>query len=120
MFEGIDQFMSVNFLSLLLVIVVIVSVLQGMMKGASGSARHLFFFVMEGGITVAGVLAAWKIAEWASPQIRALIQKWNIQIPPDPMGAFQQMYYTFITGVRDFRLFRFALLFISLFLSSNS
>lgn len=115
MLEGMDQFMSFNFLSLLLAIVIIVSVLQGMMKGASGSARHLFFFVMEGGITAVGVLAAWQIAEWASPQIRELIQKLNIQIPPDPISAFQQMYYTFVTGVRDFRLFRYALLFIIAF-----
>lgn len=103
---------NVNLISIGIVILVVASIVQGFLRGASGSAQSFLFFAAEGVITIISVLAAWRLGEWISPVIRdALIAK-NIGIPNVDMGFLQQGYYTFITGIRDFPLLRSGTLFL--------
>lgn len=108
----LGQIVSINGISALLVVVLIVSVVQGVSRGASNSARHLFFFVMEGIITVASILSAWLAADTASPWLSHALKSLNIEIPNRKLGGFTEIWYTLITSVRDFPLLRFGLLFI--------
>ncbi|ANE45065.1 cysteine protease [Paenibacillus swuensis] len=101
-----------NAVTLLLLLVVIGSVIQGLRKGASGSAKHLFFFVLEGAMTVASLLIAWKGAGIASDSLQQWLTVRDIRIPATELNALQQFYYTAITAIRDFALLRYGLLFL--------
>ncbi|KIL42410.1 cysteine protease [Gordoniibacillus kamchatkensis] len=101
-----------NFISALLAVVIAVSVLQGIARGATGSARHLLFIVTEGAVTVASLYFAWQGAKLLSPQLQTWLAERSIQIPTEAMGFFKQLYYTFVTAFRDFPLLRFGALFL--------
>lgn len=103
---------NVNWISIGIIVLVAASILQGFLRGASGSAQSFLFFAAEGVITVISAVAAWKLGGWLSPLIRDTLVANNIVIPNTEMGFFQQGYYTFITGVRDFPLLRSGTLFL--------
>ncbi|PYI54079.1 cysteine protease [Paenibacillus flagellatus] len=104
--------MSVNLVSLVLVCTVLASVVQGAFRGASGSAQRFVQFAAEGASTVVGVVAAWKLAEALSPALESWLIAKQIAIPNEEIGFFKQMYYTFVTAVRDFPLLRFGTVFV--------
>lgn len=106
------QQMDMNLISIALFLLVAASIVQGFLRGASGSAQSFLFFAAEGVITVVSVLMAWRIGEWLSPVIRDALIARNIVIPNADLGFFQQGYYTLITGIRDFPLLRTGTLFL--------
>lgn len=103
---------SWNWITVLLAATWILSVVQGLLRGASSSARHLMLLVSEGIATVLGILLAWKLASWLSPQIQAWLTAQRVQIPAETLGLGQQIYYTLVTSLRDFSLLRFGLVFV--------
>ncbi|MDF2814977.1 MAG: cysteine protease [Paenibacillus sp.] len=103
---------GVNLISIAIVVLIIASVVQGCLRGASSSAQSFLFFAAEGVITVISIVMAWKIGEWLSPIIRDALVAKNIIIPNEDMGFVRKMYYTFITAIRDFPLLRTGTLFL--------
>ncbi|WP_256865280.1 transglutaminase domain-containing protein [Paenibacillus sp. 32352] len=103
---------STNWITLLLAATLLVSVIQGMFRGASSSARHLMLMVAEAVAVVVSVLLAWRIASWLSPKVQAWLISLQLVIPATDIGFFQQLYYTFMTSVRDFTLLRYGVLFV--------
>lgn len=103
---------SVNFVSVVLVCIIAASVIQGAYRGASGSAQRFMLFAAESVATVISVIVAWKLAEALSPQLQAWLLAKRIDIPNEDIGFFQQVYYTFVTGVRDFPLLRVGTVFV--------
>lgn len=102
----------INLMTLLLIVILVGSVIQGGLKGASGSARQLFMLVLEGIVTLVTLVVSWKWMQWSSPHVGAWLISRQIKIPSTDLNWYQQMYYTFITAARDFSLMRSAILFL--------
>lgn len=114
-----NRITSVNLVSALIVCLVIGSLVQGYMRGASGSARHLFFFVMEGIFTVVSVLLAWKLSSLLAPKLQAWLISRSIVIPQEEISQIGQWYYTFVTAVRDFPLLCYGILFLVIYAAAK-
>ncbi|CAM3848802.1 transglutaminase domain-containing protein [Cohnella lubricantis] len=104
--------LDTNLITLGLLAVVAVSMLQGVWRGANGSAKRLFLFVAGAAMTLASIaLAAWAAAA-ASPRVQEwLAQRPWIQ-PKADASAIVQFLYTAYSGIRDLPLLRFAVLFL--------
>lgn len=102
-----------NGVTMVIALVVLLSIVQGMIRGASSSAKRLGQMIIDGILTVIGLLAGWRIAAWLSP----LLQNWliglEIAIPAENLNFWQQLYYTLTTSIRDFQLLRYGILFIA-------
>ncbi|AHD06782.1 transglutaminase domain-containing protein [Paenibacillus larvae] len=107
---------SLNLISILIIIVLLGSVVQGAIRGASGSVRRLFLMILQGIITIISLLVTWQLAQYASPHLQSWLQNKNITIPSGDLNYFKQLYYTVVTGIRDFTLFRIGLLFLLIYL----
>ncbi|MUT68515.1 transglutaminase domain-containing protein [Paenibacillus sp. NEAU-GSW1] len=97
--------------TLIVLALLLISLLQGMRRGASGSAKRLFFFVWDGIWIVVSLFFAARIAESLSP----VIAKWlagRIVVPKQELDTFAQLWYTWVTSVKDFALLRFGVLFL--------
>ncbi|WP_248930981.1 transglutaminase domain-containing protein [Paenibacillus hamazuiensis] len=103
---------TVNWISAVLVLVVAGSIVQGISRGASGSARHLAGMLLEGATTAAAIYAGWQGAAKLSPLLQEWLVARHIEIPASELGFFEQIYYTIVTGVRDFPLLRMGMLFL--------
>lgn len=105
-------FANWNLLSVLLVLIVAGSALQGAYRGASGSARQLFMQVAEGSLTILSLFLAWRLMQAASPALRQYLAARNLEIPDRELTALSQIYYTAVTGLRDFGLMRSGVLLL--------
>ncbi|TXK77557.1 transglutaminase domain-containing protein [Paenibacillus sp. N3.4] len=103
---------SMNFISILIVLTVAGSILQGFFRGGSGSAKHLLSMVTEAIIVIAAIFIAWKGVQWVSPWIQTWLKEQQLQVPPTDSGLLKQTYYTSLTSLRDFPLLRFGVLFL--------
>lgn len=112
MSQWLDQLTSSNLITVFLFCIVGFSLYQGFKRGASSSAGHLFSFMIQGVVIVVSIIFSWKLTEWLSPIVQSWLIYLNIQIPNTEMGIIKQMYYTFITGIRDFSLLRFGVIFL--------
>jgi hypothetical protein len=101
-----------NLMSILIVLILLGSAVQGARKGASGSARQLLTLMLEGVVTLLVLYLSWKWMLWSSPHVAAWLVSRNIAIPNTELSWFRQMYYTFLTAIRDFSLMRSAILFL--------
>jgi hypothetical protein len=109
-FAGLIQ--DVNLVSLILVLLIAGSAVQGLTRGGSGSAKRLALLVLDGVLTVLGIVIAWKCAEWLSPVVEDALTRADLSIPQDTIGPLRQLYYTFATGIRDFSLLRFGVILV--------
>ena len=97
--------------TVLLVGIVAVSFLQGIWRGASGSAAGLVAFAAGTLFTLGSlVLAAWTAA-WASPRVHDWLAARDWQRPLPEASFAAHLVYTLVTGLRDLPLLRFAILF---------
>lgn len=101
-----------NWITGLLIAVLVLSVLQAATRGAAGSSRQLLALGLEGAGTAISILIAWRLAQWASPLAGDWLVSLGIVIPSGELNVWQQLYYTFITSLRDFSLMRGAILFV--------
>ncbi|MBD2861467.1 transglutaminase domain-containing protein [Paenibacillus oceani] len=110
--EWLQPTFPVNLVTVVLIIIVLVSVLQGATRGATGSAQRFMQFAAEGAATVVSVIVAWKLAAVLSPVVEEWLKSRQIVYPDEELGLFRQMYYTFVTGIRDFPLLRVGTVFV--------
>lgn len=106
--ESIREF---NLISIVLVVILLGSALQGMMRGASRSAGRLVSLLSTGILTLLGILASIPFTLWISPIVQRLLSN-SFTLPERDLTKWEQVYYTIGTAVRDFPLMRFAVLFI--------
>ncbi|PWW07492.1 transglutaminase superfamily protein [Paenibacillus cellulosilyticus] len=99
--------------AIIIMALLLLSLVQGLVKGASGSAKRLFFFVWDGVLMLLSFFAAWKTAALLSPTIAKLLA--GIQPPQEEVGSLKQLWYTFVTSLRDFALFRYGVLILLLY-----
>lgn len=96
-------------------LVLLVSLIQGLIRGASGSARRLFFFVWESIVIVACLVLASHWAGKLSPVAADMLRK-HVIVPSRALGSIEQAWYTLITSIRDFALLRYVLLFLLIYM----
>lgn len=101
--------------SVIVLLLLIGSLLQGIGRGASGSARRLFFFIWDAVILVICLLLAGKIAGWLSPAAGDWLAG-KVALPSRELGQLEQMWFTLLTSLRDFALLRYGVLFLLAYL----
>ncbi|MBD0383456.1 transglutaminase domain-containing protein [Paenibacillus sedimenti] len=106
------QLSSINFISIVIVLTIAGSVIQGFFRGGSGSAKHLISMLVEAFIVIISMFLAWKGVQLISPLIQTWLKGQNLQIPTGEIGTLKQIYYTSMTSIRDFPLLRFGVLFL--------
>ncbi len=87
------------------------SLLQGVKRGASGSARRLFFFVWQAVVLVVCLILAAVLTNALSP----ITAKWlteYVKLPLHNLNGLEQAWFTWLTSMRDFALLRYGVLFL--------
>lgn len=107
---------SINWITMLLAAIAAVSVIQGMRRGVFGSAKQLFTMILQGVMTLAALMLAWLVTDRLSNWLYDWLVAKNITVPMGELSVWKQVYYTVVTGLRDFPLFRFGVLFIIAYL----
>ncbi|GGD75337.1 transglutaminase domain-containing protein [Paenibacillus nasutitermitis] len=98
--------------ALMVLLVLLGSLIQGMKRGASGSARRLFFFIWQAAAVILSLLLAGRVAKWLSPLLKNRLIQSGIEVPQEQLGAWKQLWYTLVTSLRDFELLRLGVLFL--------
>lgn len=106
----IDSLREYNLISALLMLIMFISILQGLLRGASRSAGRLFTLFSGGMLSLLSIAASVPFTMWIAPKV----QQWlgSFAPPGRELSRWEQLYYTLITAVRDFPLMRFAVVFI--------
>ena len=112
MAQWLEPLLRFEWISILLVLVLAGSLIQGLGQGASGSAKRLFRFLWESLWIVISLLLAAQAASFLSPHLQRWLIDQGIRIPDEEMNMLLQVWYAFITGLRDFALLRFGVLFL--------
>lgn len=108
----VDSLLKPEPVALLVMLILLVSLITGIRRGASSSARHLFFFIWQAFAVVLSLLLAGRATVYASPRIRDWLVGQGIEVPKQELGTLKQLWYTTITSLRDFELLRFGVLFL--------
>jgi hypothetical protein len=98
-------------IAIIVLVLLLGSLVQGLRRGASGSARRLFFFVWEGVVLVACLVLAAQLTNVLSP----VIAKWlidRVKVPQHELSGLEQAWFTLLTSLRDFGLLRYGVLFL--------
>lgn len=93
-------------------IIIAVSLWQGMKRGAPGSAKHLLLFLWETVCTIASLALAVRFATALGPAVESRLKEADLRPPAGEIDNWSLAWHTFMTGVRDFSLLRFGLLFL--------
>lgn len=99
-----------NVISILLLLVVLFSLLQGWSRGFSRAAGGLFGLLGTGLLTAAALLIAVPAALYMSP----VAQTWaaSVALPDNRLNGWQQLYYTAVSVLEGSPLVRFILLLL--------
>lgn len=108
----LQKLMQINLITVLIAVLFVVSIVQGLLRGASSSAKHLALMVTEGAVTLLSLFLAWELTSWLSPKLQLWLVGLELTIPSEELGFWKQLYYTAVTGLRDFSLLRFSVLFV--------
>ncbi|REE92882.1 transglutaminase superfamily protein [Paenibacillus taihuensis] len=106
--------------ALMVLLILLVSIIQGMRRGAPRSAKHLFFFIWQAVSVVLALVIAGRGATKLSPVIRDYLVERHIVVPQEELSSLKQLWYTFITSLRDFELLRFGALFLLIYAITRS
>lgn len=101
-----------NLVTWSIAIVVVFSLLQGIMQGASGSVKQLLYFLVSAVVAVIAVVLSALAANSLSPYLQAWLIEQDYSYPDAGASTFTQFGYTVVSGLRDLTLFRFAALFL--------
>ncbi|MEX2415344.1 MAG: transglutaminase-like domain-containing protein [Paenibacillaceae bacterium] len=112
MINKLEALLQMNLITVLILCVFTISLALGFARGASATAKQLFQIVAYGAITVISLFLAWEFTGRLSPLFHSWLVDRDLIIPNEKLGPIKQLYYTFITGLRDFSLLRFASLFV--------
>ncbi|MNW48462.1 Transglutaminase-like superfamily protein [compost metagenome] len=108
--EWLQSLTEFNLVSIVLLLILLGSMLQGLLRGASRTAGTLFTLVSGGVLTLLGIIASIPLTLWASPKVQTWLSA--VTPPERDLSSLEQVYYTLVTAVRDFPLMRFAVIFI--------
>ncbi|MCM3748230.1 transglutaminase-like domain-containing protein [Paenibacillus pasadenensis] len=101
--------------TLIVLLMILFSFVQGLRRGARGSSQRLFSFLWEGLLLIVSLAGAARLAQLASEPAAEWLRK-RIILPSHELGAPEQAWYTFLTSVRDLPLLRAGVLFLLAYL----
>lgn len=104
--------MDANVVTWIMLSIVAISLLQGIRRGASGSAKQLLSFLLNALLTVAAIVASALMAAALSPRLQAWLSKHNSEQTTTEGYALEQVWLTVIASLRDLPLLRFSVLFL--------
>ncbi|MFS1514074.1 transglutaminase domain-containing protein [Chengkuizengella sp. SCS-71B] len=108
----IDMITRLNYISLLIVFVFLISLIQGIKRGLSKSAFQLSQAIQDLIINMTAVLLSWKTTNWLSPKLQEWMILKSIQIPSEELNMLEKGYYIVLTSIRDFTFIRFIFIFL--------
>lgn len=97
--------------AIIVLLLLLGSLVQGLRRGASGSARRLFYFVWEGVVIVVCLVLAGQLTNVCSPVVADWLTR-HVNIPLRELGGVEQAWFTLLTSLRDFALLRYGVLFL--------
>ncbi|WP_255314599.1 transglutaminase-like domain-containing protein [Bacillus sp. FJAT-26390] len=106
-----QMFRELEPIAVIVLLLLLGSLVQGLRRGASGSARRLFFFVWEGVVLVACLALAAQLTNRLSPVVAKWLIK-SVKVPLHELSGLEQTWFTFLTSMRDFALLRYCVLFL--------
>lgn len=104
----LDSLSEMNIISILLLLIVLFSLVQGWSRGFSRAAGGLFGLLGTGLLTVGALALSLPAAFYLSPRVE--VWAGDIAVPDIQLSQWQQIYYTFVSVLADSPLVRFLLL----------
>ncbi|WP_411343678.1 transglutaminase-like domain-containing protein [Paenibacillus sp. WLX1005] len=117
--KDIAAWFDSSFVSCLLYVIVLISVLQGVRSGASRSAGRLFSWAGRTLLTVLALLLAAPFALFVSPYVQSWAEQVSNSVPDGNLQWWWEMYYSAIYLISEFSLLRFAVLFMLSYVIAN-
>ncbi|WP_240903886.1 transglutaminase domain-containing protein [Chengkuizengella sediminis] len=108
----IDMITNINYITLLIVSVILISLIQGIKRGVSKSAFQLSHAIQDIVINMTAALLSWKTTNWLSPKLQSWLISKSIQIPSEELNMLEKGYYIVLTSIRDFTFIRFIFIFL--------
>lgn len=108
----IQSLREFNAVSIFLLLILLVSLLQGWRRGASRSAGRLLSLLREGVFILVALVLSVPFTLWASPKVQEWLTQYTSTIPSRDLSVWEQIYYTFMSSMAEFPLLRFAVLFM--------
>jgi hypothetical protein len=108
----IQSLREFNAVSIFLLLILLVSLLQGWRRGASRSAGRLLSLLREGVFILVALVLSVPFTLWASPKVQEWLTEYTSTIPNRDLSVWEQIYYTFMSSMAEFPLLRFAVLFM--------
>lgn len=106
----IDSLSNANMISILLVVVVLFSLLQGWSRGFTRAAGGLFGMLGNGVLTILALAMGIPAAMYLSPAAAAWAE--GIALPDTTLSGWQQLYYTAVSVLAGSPFVRFLLLLL--------
>lgn len=100
-----------NGVTILLLLIVFFSLIQGWKRGASRSAGKLVSFLGDAVLRLVGLVISIPFTLWLSPKAGEWLSR-IFSLPDRELRFWEQLYYTVIQSLADFPLLRFAILFM--------
>ncbi|MNB73151.1 Transglutaminase-like superfamily protein [compost metagenome] len=108
--EWLQSLRDANIITLALLLVLLISMLQGWARGFSLSAGRLFGLLGSSLLTLVSLILAAAGAAYASPRVQAWAE--GVSAPAGELKQWQQMYYTAVSALAGLPLLRFLLLLL--------
>ncbi|WP_339322315.1 transglutaminase domain-containing protein [Paenibacillus sp. FSL W8-0194] len=108
----IQSLREFNAVSIFLLLILLVSLLQGWRRGASRSAGRLLSLLREGVFILVALVLSVPFTLWASPKVQEWLTEYSSTIPNRDLSVWEQIYYTLMSSMAEFPLLRFAVLFM--------
>lgn len=108
----IQSLREFNAVSIFLLLILLVSLLQGWRRGASRSAGRLLSLLREGVFILVALVLSVPFTLWASPKVQESLTEYSSTIPNRDLSVWEQIYYTLMSSMAEFPLLRFAVLFM--------
>jgi Transglutaminase-like enzymes, putative cysteine proteases len=105
-----------NVVTWIMLLIVAVSLLHGIRRGASGSAKHLLSFLLGAILTVVAIAASALLASALSPRLQQWISKHAETQQTVEHHVWAQVWNTVLASLRDLPLLRFSVLFFLIYL----
>ncbi|WP_027085588.1 transglutaminase domain-containing protein [Cohnella panacarvi] len=105
-----------NVVTWIMLLIVAISLLHGVRRGASGSAKHLLAFLLSAVMTVAAIAASALLASALSPRLQAWLAKHSETQQGTDHKALALVWHTVWASLRDLPLLRFSVLFFLIYL----
>lgn len=107
----IDSVRDGNGITVLLLLIVAFSMIQGWRRGASRSAGKLVSFLGDALLRIGGLVISIPFTLWLSPKAGEWLGAISA-LPDRELRFWEQVYYTAVKSLADFPLLRFAVLFM--------